>query len=139
MSLKFVTGMKPKLLLTNEVNEIEQKNSFAIVYYCGILLTTFEYHTRLLFSLEYCLIQIKCLFIFIQNIQNWWRVGLRLKIGFFEHKMPLRFIMFATVHAKWPKLVPQLVKPEIVFYSQKQILFNTQNVNLILISYHTVS
>jgi hypothetical protein len=83
MSLKFATGTKPKLLLINEVNEIEQKNSFAIVYYCGIPLTTFEYRTRLLLSVEYCLIRIKCLCIFIQNIQNWWWVGLRLKIGYF--------------------------------------------------------
>jgi len=35
--------------------------------------------------------------------QNGKRAGFRLKIGLFEQKMTLGFILFTAVHAKWPK------------------------------------
>jgi hypothetical protein len=37
-------------------------------------------------------------------------VGLRLKIGLFEPKMPLTFVSLIAVRAKLPQLVPDVIK-----------------------------
>ncbi len=43
-------------------------------------------------------------------LQNWWRVELRLKIGQFWAQNASWLYSFATVHSKWPKLVPDFVE-----------------------------
>ncbi len=52
--------------------------------------------------------------------------------------MPLGFILVITVNSKCLKLVTYCLKTLNEIFSQKQILFKTQNFNLIWISYHTI-
>ncbi len=96
--------MKSKLLI-KQLNEIQYKNSFSIVYYHGNLLTTAGY-CRILYTLAaLCLILLK----YSKLIQNGWWIGLRLKMGPLEYKNHL-FVQYHSCKMTeiWAKVCSNL-------------------------------
>jgi hypothetical protein len=90
--MKFLTGTKPKLVI-NERNKIEQNGIKLLNPYCSLLWRSVN-NCKILhksvnsrYSAKYCLIP-ETHFCLKKFPYVWW-VGLRLKIGHFEAKMPL--------------------------------------------------
>ncbi len=88
-----------------------------------------------LLSVEYYIILLTFMYIFIQN--GWW-VELRLKILPFWAQNAFWIISFIPVDAKWVQLVPDFVKTLIGTLRLKTNTFKAPNFNLVLISYHTI-
>ncbi len=80
----------------------------------------------------------KCLYICIQICSKWQKMGLRLNIGLFEHKMPLGFVLFTAVHSKWQNKSQFHLNFERYSSGKKQVLFKAPHFDLISITYRTI-
>ncbi len=124
-----------------KLNQMGLNISFNIVYYHGIWFIYVGWYTWLLSLTTFnrilsnsAKVSVHSCSKYVQN--NCW-VGLRVKIGPFEHQIPLSFILFTIARTRWPKFLPNFVKTLNKTFRLKKNYFY-QYFKLISILYNTI-
>ncbi len=92
-------GTKPKLPIIKG-QEIEQNWTKYFVHSCLLPWHSVNHCKDTVRDCELSILSVEDCLMLLSFIQNGWWCGLRLKIGPFEHKIYLGFILFATICAK---------------------------------------